>query len=109
MTSTSRRLVRPAGPPALGGLEVRDRVDLDQSAAGEGSHLYRRACGRPIADAGAVHGVQLLEVSEVGQEDRHLEEVLEARAGLLEDRLQVVERLLGLLGDSALDGRAGRR
>ena len=50
-----------------------------------------------------VHLVHRREVVEALQEDRRLRELVQAAPRLLQDRAQILHRLLGLLGDAAAD------
>src|SRR5262249_59235074 len=64
-----------------------------------------------IADVPAVDVVHSLEVVEVAQVDGGLHDPVEAAARGLQDRAQVREHLLGLLGDAVTDelASAGRQ
>src|SRR5690349_6992209 len=94
-----RTILRPASEPRGGSTGQRDGVDLDLGAGGQRGDLDRRAGRRLRADVLRVHLVHRGEVAEVRQVDRRLHEPVEAAAGLLEDRSQVREHLLGLLLD----------
>src|SRR5690349_3295048 len=80
---------------------MRDRLDLDERARRQPGHLHGRARRRPVADVLRVHGVHPLEVVEVLEEDRRLDELVEPGARLLEDRAEVREDLLRLFLDRA--------
>ena len=60
-------------------------------------------CGRRRAHVRGVHLVHAGEVVEALQEDRGLDECVERAAGLLEDRAEVLEHLLGLRLDVAAE------
>src|SRR5579875_2685143 len=84
-------------------LGERDGLDLDQRPGRQLGHLDRRARGRAVADVLRVDLVHRLEVAEILQEHRRLDEPVEPAAGLLEDRAKVGEDLLGLLLDAPRD------
>src|SRR6266545_4631025 len=60
---------------------------------------------RPVADVAAVDLVQLREVTEVDEVDRRVEHLLEVAPRSLENRLQVLAHLQGLLLDRVPDDR----
>src|SRR5207248_3153412 len=84
-------------------LGQRDSLDLDERARGEVGHFDRRAGRRNAADVPCVDLVHGAEVVEVLEEDGRLDDPVERAPGSLEDRAQVRERLLGLVGDVAGD------
>ena len=90
-------------PLARDSADEGDRLDLDQRARGQLRDLDRRARRRRVADVPRVDLVHAGEVVEVLEKDRRLHEPVERRARGLEDRAQVREHLLGLLGDPARD------
>src|SRR6476660_428716 len=94
-----------AGPTR--GSNVCDRFDLDEGAAREARDLHRRPRRRAIADVLRVHLVHAREVAQVHEEDRGLDEIVEAAPGRLEDRPEVRHALLGLLGDTRPGELAG--
>src|SRR5215210_3356572 len=77
----------------------RDRFDLDPDARRKLRDADRGPGRERLADPAGVDLVHPLEVAQIDEEDGRLDDPVEARAGLLEDRLEVVEDLLGLLGD----------
>src|SRR5215208_6234140 len=79
--------------------EERHGLDFNLRARGERRDLDRRAGRRRVARMTGVDLVHRLEVAEVGQEDRGLDEPIEPAACLFEDRTEVAKRLLGLLLD----------
>ena len=97
---------RDPGPSSAGG--ERDRLDLDLRARRQRRDLDGCAGGRLPADMACVDLVHGGEVAEVGEEDRRLDEPVEPAAGLLEDRAQVREHLLGLLRDPSRELRRAR-
>jgi hypothetical protein len=82
-----------------------DRLDLHARAAREGRDLDRRACRGTVADVRGVDLVHPLEVPEVGEEDRRLDELVQPAPRLLENRAQVGEDLLGLVLNRPVDLR----
>ena len=83
--------------------EPRDDRDLDARPRRERGDLNRgprRERLRQVMRVDLVHGLEVLEVDEV---DGGHDDVVEARAGLGEDRRQVLHHLLGLRDDAALD------
>src|SRR5260221_5438145 len=78
-----------------------DRLDLDERARWQLRDLDRRPGRRGGADVLCVHLVHPCEIIEVLQEDRRLDDLVERRAGCLEDRPQICEELLGLGADLA--------
>src|SRR5215471_6249673 len=75
------------------GSDKSDRLDLDERARWEFRHLDRRPRRRPVADVARVDLVHPGKVAEVLQEHGRLDEVVEGRAGLLEDRAEIGEDL----------------
>ena len=86
------------------GLEQRHRLDLDQRAGGQLCDLDGRTGRRSVTDVCCVDLVHRGEVTEILEKDGRLHEPVEAAAGLLEDRAQVLHHLLGL-GRDPVDGR----
>src|SRR5262249_46749710 len=84
-------------PPLREQSEGRDRLDLDERAARERADADRGPSGRRVPDMAAVDLVHAGKVSEVEEEDSRLDELVQAAAGALEDRAQVLHDLLGLL------------
>ena len=87
-----------------------DGLDLDTGPQRQGGHPE----GGPGREglAGEVAGVDLVdggEVGDVGEQDRGLDDVVVAEAGLGQDGAHVLEDLLGLGLDVSLDERAGGR
>src|SRR5918999_689669 len=99
----SRRARSRGLAPGHGSLGQRDGFDLDLRAGRKLRDLDRRPRRRRLADALRVDLVHPLEVVEVDEEDRRLDDPVEARACFFQDRLQVVEDLLGLLLDRVAD------
>src|SRR6266852_8849341 len=98
-------------PPARAtvGSERSDAIDLDARPSRERTRLDGRARRWRLLEIASVGFVDLGELSQVGDEDRRLHHLVEARAAGLEDRLQVLHHALGLRADVALDLLAGRR
>ena len=87
-----------------------DGLDLDAGPQRQGGHPE----GGPGREglAGEVAGVDLVdggEVGDVGEQDRSLDDVVVPEPGLGQDGAHVLEDLLGLGLDVALDERAGGR
>ena len=87
-----------------------DGLDLDAGPQRQGGH----AEGGPGREGltGEVAGVDLVdggEVGDVGEQDRGLDDVVVPEPGLGQDGAHVLEDLLGLGLDVALDERAGGR
>src|SRR5207253_956940 len=100
-SARSPRSAIAPGQASSSWLELGDRLDLHEGARREPRDLHRRAGRRRVADVPRVHLVHPPEVVEVLEEDRRLDEAVERRPGLLEDRAQVGEDLLGLRADLA--------
>ena len=89
--------------------DVRDAVDLDaQPVAGKRRDLNGRTGRAVVAEHPLVHGVHCHELRHVDEEDAAAQHMLQVAAGGLQDRLDVPEALLCLLGGVAGD-RARRR
>src|SRR5213592_337117 len=91
MTSTLQRLDRARERLARAAkpLSVGDDFDLDQRARRQRANLERRPSRKRLADLPSVNLVHLGEVAKIGEENRRLDDVREARPGRLEDRGQV--------------------
>ena len=94
-----------------------DRFDLNQGTHGQSGSLDNRPCrnvangpgdGR-VREEGRVDLVDSVDVREVLEEDRDLDDVVEGNVDARQDRLYVGEALLGLLLDAADDDLAGLR
>src|SRR5690349_820010 len=84
--------------------DERDRLDLDPRAGNrEAAHLDEGARGPRIAEDLRAHGVDRSSVVDVGQEDRHLDDVAEPCARRRQHRADVREDLPRLRDDVALD------
>ena len=90
--------------------DVRDAVDLDaQPFTGKRRSLNGRACRPMVAEYSRIHAVHLSELLHVEQENAAPQDVLKIRAARAENRLHVLETLLGLRGCIGARERAGCR
>src|SRR5690348_8651633 len=96
--SSVRSAVPASWSPAHG-----DALDLDARAARQGRDLHGRARGPVRAELLGVDLVHRRELREVGEEDRGLRDAVEAGAGGIEDRGEVVEHAPRLLADVSRD------
>src|SRR5690242_16835033 len=80
-----------------------DGLDLDEGAGWKLGDLDGRAGGRLVAHVLLVHLVHRREVVEALEEDGRLHEPVETGARRREDRTQVRQHLLGLVGDVVPD------
>src|SRR5215211_4869570 len=86
-----------------GSADSRDGLDLHASARGQCGDPHRRPGGWFRTHVARVDGVHRLEVGKVDEEHGRLHDALPAAARRLEDRLQVLAHLLGLLLDPGAD------
>src|SRR3990170_1816045 len=87
--------------------DVGDHVDLDHDPEQRAAH--GRAYGLRVREVARVDPVVAVEEGEVGEVHGRLDDVGHRRPARLEDRLDVLERALGLLLDRLADDRARRR
>src|SRR4030095_7031923 len=92
---------RPACPGRRRPSALRDAVDLDRDASGQGAGLDGGAGRMRRTEVGGVDLVHRLEVVDVLQVDVTAQDLVQRRAGRLEDRLHVVQRAPGLRRDVA--------
>src|SRR5690606_15316621 len=86
-----------------------DRVDLERRAARQGRDLDRRTRRVRFREVFGHYRVDLRELRQVGQVQADADDVVEAAAGRLAHRLEVVEGAACLVGDVAVYQVAGGR
>ena len=93
-----------------GALTVGDeRLHLHERVHGQRRNSHNRAGRKIRGEEGAVHLVDHVHVADVAHEDGDPRDVVQRVVDALDDGLEVLEALLGLLEDAALDDGAGLR
>src|SRR5581483_11937918 len=87
--------------------DLHDRIDLDARAARQRRNLVRGPCGIRLLEIGVHYLVGLVEITEIGEQQRDLDDVVELAPGRLRHRAQVLQHLVRLVLD-AIDQVASR-
>src|SRR5205807_124563 len=88
--------------------QQRDQIDLDSPAFWQRGDLHCRSRRLVLAEAIRIDRVERLKIREVGEVDGCLEDLLEAAAGFLQHRREIVEDAIRLRGEVAFHELSGR-